>query len=323
MDVNSENLYGYYLPFGLTYLYRRGDEYLDIFPVWDWALLPGVTSPHQELRMKGKSGQETLFVGGVSDSLYGVSVMDLDVQATQAKKAWFWFDREWVALGAGIQSTHEAPIVTGINQTLRRGETIVDGQVFSGANAHLASPSWVWHDSIAYIFPQAQAVEVKVETQRGHLQKIFGLGADSVYQSDVFSLWFDHGLKPQGKSYMYTVVPACGPDEMAAYVQDSPIALLANTVQLQALSHRELGITGIVFHEAGACTLASGLRIQVDRPCLVLVHEKAKTLSLSDPTATEKEITLTLSPAEGGEGRSQTLALPQQGFAGRSVRISL
>ena len=45
MNVNGENLLGYYLPFGLTYIYRHGDEYQDIFPVWDWGRLPGVTSP--------------------------------------------------------------------------------------------------------------------------------------------------------------------------------------------------------------------------------------------------------------------------------------
>ena len=32
-----------------NYIYRRGNEYLDIFPVWDWARLPGVTSPHHEI----------------------------------------------------------------------------------------------------------------------------------------------------------------------------------------------------------------------------------------------------------------------------------
>ncbi len=49
LNMNSENKLGYWLPYGLTYIYRRGDEYTAIFPVWDWALLPGVTSPHVEI----------------------------------------------------------------------------------------------------------------------------------------------------------------------------------------------------------------------------------------------------------------------------------
>ncbi|MGB3586032.1 MAG: polysaccharide lyase family 8 super-sandwich domain-containing protein, partial [Tunicatimonas sp.] len=54
MDVNTENLYGYYLPFGLTYIYRTGEEYINVFPVWDWACLPGVTSPHYAFSSSGR-----------------------------------------------------------------------------------------------------------------------------------------------------------------------------------------------------------------------------------------------------------------------------
>ena len=101
-DVNSENLLGYFLPYGLTYIYRRGDEYEDIFPVWNWARLPGVTSPDDIPVIKGKFTQEVAFVGGVSDGKYGLSAMEMDVRETTGKKSWFWFDKELVALGAGI-----------------------------------------------------------------------------------------------------------------------------------------------------------------------------------------------------------------------------
>ena len=83
--------------------------------------MPGVTNPHVEIVEYEKSEsrtQNTSFVGGVSDGKYGVSAMDFSKQGTVAKKAWFWFDDEWVALGAGITSDHEWNIVTGINQSL-------------------------------------------------------------------------------------------------------------------------------------------------------------------------------------------------------------
>jgi len=41
---NGENWLGYYLGDGVNFIYRRGDEYENIFPVWDWCRLPGVTS---------------------------------------------------------------------------------------------------------------------------------------------------------------------------------------------------------------------------------------------------------------------------------------
>lgn len=322
MDVNSENMYGYYLPYGLTYIYRKGDEYLDIFPTWDWARLPGVTSPHLEIKQKGKSTQQTTFVGGVSDGTYGLSAMDLDIQQTQAKKSWFWFDREWVALGAGIQSTHKSPIVTGINQTLRKGAVVQNGVPFAGGEVQLPDASWIWHDSVAYLFPNAESVMLKVGEQSGHLQKIYGLGADSVYRSDVFSLWFDHGKQPENASYAYIVVPGIGESDTDTYSHALPIHILQNTSKIQAVYHQALAMTGIAFHEAGEFTLPNQHTIWVDQPCLLWINHGTHTLSLSDPTATLKFIQFRIS-LPTGKGKTQTLLLPENAFAGKSVQVDM
>jgi len=42
----------------------------------------------------------TAFAGGVSDSLYGASAFELNFDSVTAKKAWFFFDKEVVCLGA-------------------------------------------------------------------------------------------------------------------------------------------------------------------------------------------------------------------------------
>ena len=302
MDVNTENLYGYYLPFGLTYIYRTGGEYEEIFPIWDWARLPGVTSPHEEIRMKGKVGQKTNFVGGVSDGHYGISVMDLDLEHTQAQKAWFWFDDEWVALGTGIRSTHQAPIVTGVNQTLLRGDVLLNDQKFYGVREQLKGTNWVWHDSVAYFFPGKQLLHIQAIEQHGQLQKIYGLGADSIYRSDVFSLWLDHGLQPKHASYAYMVLPACSTVPKEQLESGPPIDIPINTPAMQMVNHQKLGLSGIVFYEAGVATLPDGRQIEVDHPCLVLLDLPNKQLTISDPTTNLKEIELITyrsRPAEG------------------------
>lgn len=320
MDVNTENLYGYYLPFGLTYIYRRGDEYQDIFPVWDWARLPGVTSPHHAFSSSGRSSQQTSFVGGVSDGTYGVSTMDLDVKDTQAKKSWFWFDREWIALGAGIQSTNENAIVTGINQTLLKGNVMVDGTPYSRGEKILENPTWVWHDSIAYVFPKQQIVAMKAAEQKGQLQRIFGLGADSIYRSDVFSLWFEHGLKPKEASYEYIVMPGCSSDELTAYAQNIPVTVLSNTPRIQAVTHHQLQITGIVFHEAGSFSLNDDLIMEVSHPCLVMVNHAGNIVTVSDPSASVNEIIITMSN-KAGKRKTELVTLPESQFAGSSVTL--
>lgn len=320
MDVNTENLYGYYLPFGLTYIYRRGDEYEDIFPVWDWARLPGVTSPHLAFSSSGRSSQSTAFVGGVSDSTYGISTMDLDVQDTQARKSWFWFDQEWVALGAGIRSTSKDSIVTGINQTRLVGRVVVDGAEFTRSEDTLNKPSWMWHDSVAYVFPTLKAVAIQATERRGQLQKIFGLGADSVYRASVFSLWFEHGIKPENASYEYIVRPGCSPEDMSAYVRELPLTILSNTPRVQAVAHRQLQVTGLVFHEAGSFAVSDDLSVEVNHPCLVLVNQAEKTVTISDPTALLDQISLTIVNS-AGKRETEQVDLPGDQLAGSSVPL--
>jgi len=321
LNMNSENKLGYWLPYGLTYIYRRADEYSAIFPLWDWALLPGVTNPHIDVLAYDKSEsrtQNTSFVGGVSDGKYGVSAMDFYKQGTKAKKAWFWFDTEWVALGAEISSYHEATIVTGINQTLLNGKVLIDGKQMRKGNYTLKNPLWILHDSVAYLFPDDEPVNIKADVQQGNIQRIYGLGKDTVYAEEVFSLWFDHGGKPKNGSYQYIVLPGIGTKELSRYARNLPLTVLSNTKKIQAVSHDSLEITGMVFHQAGEFAVGKDLVIEVNHPSLVLIN-KGK-ITISDPTAALKEIAITLNR---GKGSIQTkgVKLPSGGFAGKSVTV--
>ena len=91
--------------------------------------------------------QPESFVGGVSDGTFGAAAMVFDQTEvfprvngtygvagivydqsfllnriqTQGRKSWFFFDREMVALGAGITSSRAERIGTTLNQTLLHG----------------------------------------------------------------------------------------------------------------------------------------------------------------------------------------------------------
>ena len=41
--MNGDNMKGYYMADGALYIYKDATEYYDIFPLWDWRKLPGVT----------------------------------------------------------------------------------------------------------------------------------------------------------------------------------------------------------------------------------------------------------------------------------------
>lgn len=324
LNMNTENKLGYWLPYGLTYIYRHGIEYDSIFPVWDWARLPGVTNPYIEIEEteKGKSyTQETSFVGGVSNGKYGISAMDFSQNQTKAKKAWFWFDNEFAALGSGIKSEHDSAIVTGINQCILKEKPWINNQIFEENRSSFENPGWIFHDSIGYIFPENETVEIKAENQEGNMQRIFGLGSDSLFSKPVFSLWINHGVKPVNESYQYIVVPGKGKSFIQNYAQKIPVYTLLNTTQVQAVYHKNLQITGIVFYEKGEFEF-EGLSIEVNEPCLVLLDEKSLTVSVSEPTTKETELQLKIFKPEKYR-LEKTIELPQGGCAGKSVTLNL
>lgn len=321
IDLNGNNMLGYWLPYGLTYIYKDGLEFQNIRPVWDWGLMPGVTNPHIEISQKGTHTQTTTFVGTASSGVYGVSAMDFSKQNTQAKKSWFWFDDEWVALGTGIQSTHASNIITGINQMALRSAVVVDGRPVSEKSKTLTDPSWVLHDNVGYVFPQGGTVKLKADTQTRSLRDMFTLAADTTFSMDVFSLWLDHGTEPKDGSYQYIVVPVADAASIAAYAKDLPVSILSNTVDIQAVSHPKLKIAGAAFYKAGEISIGSGITIAVDQPAIVLADRVQGTLSVSEPTGLLASLNITVTKA-GGVAKKQSVTLPTGELAGKSVQIT-
>ena len=317
--INDENILGYWLPFGLTYITLRGDEYKDIFPVWDWTLLPGVTAPAWTDR-PNKQTQSTELVGGASNGTLGVAAMALDKASTTARKAWFLFEDELVALGAGITSTHAKPVRTALNQCLLNGAVTVDGTVLSKGKHSLTAASWVHHDGVGYVLPDKGPLELENDARSGSWQKINLSGSSATVSLDVFTLWLEHGAQPKGESYRYVVVPKASAAEVAAYAASPPVQVLANTAALQAVRHDTLKASGVAFHQAGSVSLHPGLDVQADKPCLVIVDESqaAPEVTLADPTGKLATVKLTLKrPGQPDEPLSFTL--PSGDQAGKSV----
>jgi chondroitin AC lyase len=130
-----------------------------------------------------------------------------------ARKAWFFFDDEFVSLGAGISSDGEYPVATTFNQCRLNGEVVVsakDGWLNMQQDDHdLESALWIHHDSIAYVFPNPQNVRLSNKTESGTWRSINRQqwATDEEVQEDVFKLWIDHGHTPSQEKYAYIVVP--------------------------------------------------------------------------------------------------------------------
>ena len=87
------------------------------------------------------------------------------------------FDNEVVCLGSGIGSNVPTDIVTTVNQCHLDGNVWINTgktlrQATQGEFAFEQAPQWIWHDSIAYLFPQGNNIKLKMDRQKGNWAKI-------------------------------------------------------------------------------------------------------------------------------------------------------
>jgi chondroitin AC lyase len=302
-QANDEGRKSTHLADGTNLLYLTGGEYRDIFPVWDWTKIPGTTAEQtldigeRAIGVKGK----TSFVGGVSDGTYGLAAMELSRGKLSAHKAWFFFDDEYVCLGAGITSTSANAIATTANQCLQHGE------VSRGSN-------WVHHDSVAYIFPSGAKFEAGAKPQSGKWSEIGAQSKDTVTQN-VFTLLIDHGVTPQNSTYEYCVVPGVTPEQTAARASaPDDVQVVSNQPDIQAVTHRALKLSMIAFWKPARIEIA-GHSIAVDQPCLLML--RGGKLTVSDPTHKLASLKVTL------DSKVFPLDLPAGPMAGSSLTVDV
>ena len=72
--------------------------------------------------------------------------------------------------------------------------------------------------------------------------------------------------------------------------------MIANTTQQQAVINDSLGVAEIVFYRPGSITLADGVTVKVDRPCLVLLRKQGVStrVAVSSPGGEVFDVRLTI-----------------------------
>jgi chondroitin AC lyase len=345
---NEEGLKNHHFADGSTFILLSGKEYFDIFPVWDWQKIPGATIvqksalPHwREIPKKGL----TDFSGAVSDGKYGVAAFDFASvhDPLKARKSWFFFDKEYVCLGAGINASSDYNVFTTINQCLLNKDVTVNRnnstRKADTGMAKLSGVSWVHHDGVAYIFHTPADVFLSNSIATGNWRQINhqSWATEEPVSKKVFTLWIDHGSRPADASYQYTVLPAVAPSAVQAYKNKADIQVISNTPALQAVLHKGLQRTEVVFYQPGKVSLGSNMTLTARHPCIVMVKMEGKSIreiSVSDPTHKLRQLELEVNTSLTGEGsdwkikkenNSSTLevTLPQEGYAGKTVIIKL
>lgn len=312
---NGDGEYNYYAANGVNYIFVTGKEYDGTyFKKFNNRQFPGITAEQDNDALPIPNWGENanngnIFAGGVTDSIYGVCGMILDRRGLKAHKAWFYFDEEFVCLGAGInESNGKADVYTTVNQTNFDGKVVysVNGETETLKSAlTLKAPEWINSGSTGYynLDPNAE----------------YKIAADT----SLFSLNINHGLNPQNKSYAYLVKPGVQSAGDAAKYK-IPVKIVSNTEVVQAVYHEKLKLTEVIFYQAGTLVLENGNSITVDAPCALLLNELKKEISLANPRCeSENPATINVSLKLNNITSTITFKMPGGVKSGSSQRMKI
>lgn len=276
---NEENKQGWHQGDGATYIYN-GDpnQYSDNY--WntvDNQRLAGITTDHSTWNLAnwGNYPGNANLNGGSSVGQFATVSMNFKnyKDATNpnlaARKSWFVFDNEVVALGMGI---------SGID-TNRTTETIVENKKINGDNKliidgaeqstaidnqtnSLSNVSWAWlegntdKDAMGYYFPEGSKLDVLRESREGSWADINGsAGMDATkITRNYLSLAVPHGENANNKldsfkkeSYSYVLLPSMNSEEVKAYAENPDIQVLCNSTFAQAVVDHKANAAGYIF----------------------------------------------------------------------------
>lgn len=342
---NSEGIFNHHRADGSNHLtVTGGEEYFNIWPTYDWQKIPGTTvlqKPKLPNQHQVQKDGLTDFVGATTDGLYGVVGFDFisPHDNIRAKKSWFFFDKEYVCMGAGIASNDfNNPVVSTIEQNLLKGDVFVsqDSIVKNIAKGEhiLNKTDWVLVNNTAYVFPEPITVNLNNNKQSGSWYSINKQSSSSkeTDNKDVFKLWIDHGKRPQGENlwlypgkmetkditYQYIVIPNARKENL---IKHSTVDILVNSSKIQAVKHKKLNMIQAVFYQSGKIEIAKGIWLNMDSPGIVILHmngNSVEEISASDPTRKIGKLHIDITGL-----KHIVINLPLNEMAGTSVTLQL
>ena len=298
--TDGENPFGWHMGDGMTYLYTGdlGQYAGNYWPTVDYHRLAGTTVIIGGAKVGASKLSDQHWVGGAELGQFGSVGMRLHPYGLSllAKKSWFFFDDEMVALGAEISASGLVETIIDNRKINSAGtdDLTVDNQVqgesmgwtgsFADADwAHLAST----HSggAIGYYFPGGMDIRADRKVETGAWSDIDTVpGLDDTVETNTFvTMSTHHGGNPTNGSYAYVVLPGKSKADTNSYSSNPDIIVLANTPNVQAAEDEGEGLLGANFWTVGPNTAGD---LTVTGKASVIIDEDADQLAIgvSDPT---------------------------------------
>ncbi len=327
---NEESLRMHHLADGANYIQLTGNEYLDIFPAWDWQKIPGTTNVQRDELMHWREipkTPKTSFAGAVGDGIYGAVSMQFKSQhdALEARKSWFFFRDGYLCLGAGIRSGEGLTVATTVNQCLLTGKVTIGSdsrsRIAENKLSVIDAVSWIHHGNVFYLFPEKPKLNLYQGAAAGSWRSIThqDWATEATVSRDVFKLWFEEQA-PKDSRYAYIVLPVMESEKQPAKAPSSSIVILKNEGSLQAAMDTAIGVGQAVFHEKGTLSIPS-LTLEADKPCMVMwrfgTNGEVDSLFVSDPYRKAERIIINMN------GRMISVNMSTGDKAGSSAVVDL
>jgi hyaluronate lyase len=279
--------------------------------------LPG-TTVNRNVRPKDRLPNRNKWVGGVAwEKTYGATGMWLAPrgQTLSARKSWFCFDDEIVALGSGVSSKDNQVVETIVENRRIKADgsnaLTVDGaarparmgwkETMKGVQwIHLAGSVPGKDPGIGYCFPRSATIKGLRERRTGTWQDVNPCRYTTDRHTNSFlTLWFDHGKNPGNASYAYVLLPNRTAAEVKAYAGKPDIEVVAHSGRVHAVREKKRDLLGANFwtpgpNKAGIITCKGKASVMLgERPNGEMV------LAVADPTHAGQRIELEIARKAG------------------------
>ena len=297
---------------------------------WDWYHVPGTTASHYPIerrresqlrasrREQGIEQRDThrnyntkSFVGGVSLGNHGFFVQDLEAVPFTAptdlrgRKSYFFVGDQILALGTDIaggtqaDETHTTLFQTYLEES--SSTTKVNGQQQTGLDTSLEYPAGTavkLTDSVGNSYYLASSTAKLMVSRK--LQQSMTEGYEPS-EGAYAKAYLDHGIKPDGDSYRYVVIPADSDGTKLDELASDPSAYyeVLDSSSMHLVRFPQQRMTAYAFFEAVE-TPENELIRTVNQPAALIVQELEE-----DATGAQPE-----TPGEAGDQEQEATANP-------------
>ena len=294
--MNNENVKGWYIGDGMTYVYGTDSEtFTEYWPTVDRYHLPGVTNSLRERGDKSgeRRGQTTskAWVGGSCNGKEAFVGMDMISwnKATEMRKSYFMTDDGAILIAASNINSKDGEVHTTIdNRIIKDGKIILNGReikedtvIENPQNISLNFNENYKGENIGCKIVYAPQLNLKKETRTGNWKNIGGTSTEEITK-DYFTAYINHGKNPKKSGFAYIILPMYTQEEVDNY-DVSRFEIVKLDKEAHIIKDKKSGVTGINFWKDSP-TKELGIKAYSTLSVLLKENDEFLELWVSDPT---------------------------------------